>query len=148
MTANHYSFHLWTMWSSVRDCPYWGRYASLETYRCCGGIVTRPIPALDDVRFWQIVLRKSQNAVRLISRQKTKRPLLKRAGSGPTCLISNSANTPDECLPPRTRTGRTQAADSIVGWQEMRIHETTTSNFVCSFVVIHRAKVIGIRMLP
>ncbi len=35
-----------------RDCPYRGRYASLETYRCCGGIVTRPIPALDDVRFW------------------------------------------------------------------------------------------------
>ena len=42
-----------------RDCPYRGRYASLETYRCCGGIVTRPIPALDDVRFWRILLKKS-----------------------------------------------------------------------------------------
>jgi len=48
MTANHYSFHLRTMCSSVPETVSIG-----VTYRCCGGIVTRPIPALDDVRCWQ-----------------------------------------------------------------------------------------------
>src|SRR5260370_37312750 len=60
MTANHYSLHLRTMWSSVPETfPIGVATPASKHIGVVGGIVTRPIPALDDVRFWQIVLQKS-----------------------------------------------------------------------------------------
>jgi hypothetical protein len=60
MTANHYSFHLRTMWSSVPETvPIGVATPASKHIGVVGGIVTRPIPALDDVRFWRILLKKS-----------------------------------------------------------------------------------------
>src|SRR5260370_7651881 len=60
MTANHYSLHLRTMWSSVPETfPIGVATPASKHIGVVGGIVTRPIPALDDVPFLQIVLQKS-----------------------------------------------------------------------------------------